>query len=65
MRLAISELLIYILFRTVFQLPLSSGQIIDFDERVPINALVLGNLSKCRHKSYTAKTRFFELYFCQ
>jgi len=40
---------------TVFQLLLSSNQIIAIDKEVPIvNALILRNLCEHRHKSYIA-----------
>jgi len=44
--------------RTVFELPLSNGQIIvcHWDGGVPVvNAFVLGNLCEYRHKLYTVK----------
>jgi len=46
------------LFRTVFQLSRSSGQIIAFDKGIPlVNAHVLDTLGEYRHKSYIVKNK--------
>jgi len=52
------------MYRNVYELRLSSGQIIALDKGVPmVNAFVIGNLCEYRHKSYTAKSKLFELHF--